>query len=390
VFDVHQIQHYCFNCGKEFPSGFRLRCDLCGGAIDVSYDLEKASLIDSKNPFKRYLDILPIPSEEYSHYMGEGNTRLIHAEELGNALGLTNLYLKLEGDNPTNTTKDRMAAVSLSYLSSLGINEFATSSTGNSSTSYGAYIAHFGGFKAHIFMGLDFIHNYRVEENPNIETHIVNGTFDQASDAAKIFAEKTGILSEGGFFNLGRREGLKLAVLEAYDQFDDSFDWLFQAVSSGMGIFGSYRGIKDYIELGLATHLPRMVCCQQSSNSPMVTAYKSGSPVIRTEDVIPNPRGIAHAILRGNPELAYPYIYKIVRETRGDVEQATLGELLNAMRMVFDLEGVSIGYSGAVALATLVKLAKNGKVGRHEKVLVNITDGRSNIRSKTIWKLWSG
>ena len=85
-------------------------CDACGGLMDVEYDLEGVALRDEGPPAERFFDLLPLLSRDAVIDGGEGNTPCIHARELGARLGLSNLWLKLEGANPTCTTKTARAA----------------------------------------------------------------------------------------------------------------------------------------------------------------------------------------------------------------------------------------------------------------------------------------
>lgn len=112
---------FCYKCGMTYEYQFKLKCNKCLGPIEIQYDYSKVKINNSDNPIKKYFDLLHIPSIEYIHYLNEGNTSLFHAKELGKYLKLDNLYLKLEGENPTDTTKDRMVSVALSYLKVTGI-----------------------------------------------------------------------------------------------------------------------------------------------------------------------------------------------------------------------------------------------------------------------------
>ena len=105
----------------------------------------------------------------------------------------------------------------------------------------------------------------------------------------------------------------------------------------------------------------------------MVSAFEAGSEVIRPEDVVKRPHGIASAILRGDPTRAYPYVRKIVMESGGTFVSVSESEIRDARRTVEELEGVSPCFSASTAVAGLVRLAKKGAVPADHTVLVNLT-----------------
>src|SRR5262249_31290206 len=205
----------CRACGRAYPDGFHPTCD-CGGLVDNIYNLERVRFRSSENPLVRFFDLLPIRSEGNIHWLGDGNTPTLPARALGKLLGLQNLYLKDETKNPTLTTKDRMASVVLSYFEELGVREFACSSTGNSSTSFASGVERAPHFKLHVFVGRDFLHRMNFNSSERIKVYWVkDATFAEAHECAKAFSRQCRkVTGERGFFNPGRREGLKLAFLE--------------------------------------------------------------------------------------------------------------------------------------------------------------------------------
>jgi threonine synthase len=94
--------------------------------------------------------------------------------------------------------------------------------------------------------------------------------------------------------------------MEATDQIPAPIDWYVQAVSSAMGVYGTYKGAKELLALGHISRLPRLLCVQQETCCPMVRAWQAGSETIRPQDIVHKPEGIAKAILRGDPSRAYP------------------------------------------------------------------------------------
>ncbi len=366
---------HCVNCGKKFFKGFVPFCDDCSHMTDVLYDLKRVEIYDSPNPYVRFRDLLPVdnagllPSEA-------GFTPTVHAKNLGKMLGMPRLFLKNETVLPTRSTKDRMADVALPFLYESGVRAFATSSTGNSSTSYAQAITRFSGMKLFLFTASDFRHRVQFERTEQVVHFVLQGaTFVDAFDCARQFAERHHLVPERGFFNPGRREGLKLAWFEAVEQVDSEIDWYVQAVSSAMGVYGTFKGAKELLQLGRIDRLPRLLCVQQEGCSPMVDAWNDGSENIRAGHIVRRPTGIAHAILRGDPSRAYPYVRQFVKESGGGFSKVNESEIREARRMVEDLEGISPCFSASTAVAGVIKNLRNGDFPANDTVLINLTGG---------------
>jgi len=140
-----------------------------------------------------------------------------------------------------------------------------------------------------------------------------------------------------------------------------------------MGIYGTWRGAQQLCGMGLLERLPRLACVQQASCAPMVASWRAGSPVTRPQDVVHEPRGIAEAILRGNPTNTYPHLQAVVRESGGTFESVSEAEILEAQRMLLELEGIEVCASSATTVAALRKMASRQQVRRDEVVFVNLT-----------------
>jgi threonine synthase len=198
-------------------------------------------------------------------------------------------------------------------------------------------------------------------------------SFVQAGDYARGYAARYGLTAEGGFFNPGRREGLKLAFLEANDQAPRPIDWYVQAVSSAMGVYGTYKGARELLHLGMIKRVPRLLCVQQESCAPMVRAFTQGSKEIRPEHRVANPAGIAEAILRGDPTRAFPYVRGIVMDSGGGFVAVSETEIRQARALVEDEEGIQLCFSAAAAVAGVIKRAAEDTSLADAMIVVNLT-----------------
>lgn len=365
----------CSGCQRRYDNQFQPFCESCGSITEVEYDLSKVRLVESDNPYVRFRDLLPVRDRELLP-KDATFTPTVHARGIGKLIGLSNLYLKNETVLPTGTTKDRMAAISLAYLYECGVRRFCTSSTGNSSTAYGYAMrtAAFEDFDMFLFTASDFRDRVQHANRDNIRHYVLeDATFTEAFNYGGTFASLNDCVSEKGFFNPGRREGLKMTWMEAVDQVEQPIDWYVQAVSSAMGVFGTYKGAKELHGIGHSARVPQLLCVQQTACSPMATAWSEGSEVIESKHIVHRPQGIAKAILRGDPTRAYPHIRKIVKESKGEITSVSEDQIREAQQMLFEFEGIRACFSASAAVAGLIQQAKLGRIGADETVLINLT-----------------
>jgi threonine synthase len=214
--------------------------------------------------------------------------------------------MKWEGAHPTGSTKDPMAVVALADMYARGVREFAFSSTGNTTGAFARALLCRPELTAHVFVPAGFPSPPGVP--PNLVVHQVAGDYVEAQRAAGAFCRDGAVVAEGGFASVGRREGLKIAYLEALLAAPRPPTLVVQAISSGMGMLAAGRAIEQLRALGLLAATPRLVAAQQDSCAPMVTAFTAGSPVIRSVDVVPAPAGRAVATRLGDPSASYPYV----------------------------------------------------------------------------------
>lgn len=362
----------CTGCARGLDAGFVPFCPDCGAMTDVSYDLPAVRLRDSPNPYLRFLDLLPV--RDPALLPAAGFTPTIHATRLGERLGMPWLYLKDETGLPTGTTKDRMAAIALPYLAECGVGAFTTSSTGNSSSAYAHAIARVPQLTMYVFTAAAFRHRLTLVPGEQIVDVVMDdATFVEAFEASGTFARRHQLAAERGFFNPGRREGLKLAFLEAAEQVPRTIDWYVQAVSSAMGVFGVDKGARQLHTLGLIDRPPRLLCVQQESCAPMVSAWRAGSEVIRAGDIVHRPTGIAQAILRGDPTRAYPHVRRITQHSGGTMVAVSEAEIRESRDLVAELEGIRVCFSAATAVAGLIRARSDAEVPLKDTVLVNLT-----------------
>lgn len=374
-----RTHHACIRCAAAaHPHSFR--CDRCDGAVDAFHDLaavRSARTTNGASPLRRFAGLLPIGGEQ--GWLGEGNTPCWESSELAEDLGITRAFLKDESANPTGTTKDRIASVSVAWMLEAGIDEFVLSSTGNTAEAYARAVGLTPGIRMHAFVGREFAERVNRTAEPRVTLHLVDGNYSTATAAAATYARQKGLHAEGGFFNYVRREGVKLAYLEAFDAIPGRVDYIFQAISSGLGLLAAYKGALEYVKLGRLTQVPRIAGVQESTCSPMTNAWDRGATTLGVQHTVTNPVGIAQAILLGDPYASYPYVAEVCTDTGGHLVRVTDKEIREARELVYQWSGADVCNASAAAVAGVRASSRAGRIERESTVLIMLT-GRDRPR----------
>ncbi|MBV1855860.1 threonine synthase [Catellatospora tritici] len=354
------------------------RCPECAGALEPRYALTGMVRHDHPDPEQVYFDLLPLTSRDFLDSGVTVRTPCRPAPRLGEAIGVPGLWIKDESQQPTRTTKDRLASLVTAVLRQFGVKEFVGSSTGNSSTALARAVRMDPTMQAWFFCGKDFVANHDIPDDSRTVLTVVDGSYVDATAEARRYAAAEDIHLDAGFFNWARREGLKLAYLEAFDAMDRTPDVVVQAVSSGMGMLAAHKGAREYLAMGELSHMPAFLMVQEESCAPAARGWQEGRTELSDVHRIENPRGLATAILLGDGAPYYRYLHSIAADTGGAIVSAARPDLVTARRMLSELEGIDVCYASAAAIAGVRDRAAAGLIRPDETVLVNLT-GRSRM-----------
>lgn len=366
----------CFECNREFPSnetGFR--CKNCNGLLEAKFEVigrKAPNWGDRQLSVWKYRELLPIENRESVVSLAEGGTGLHFCRRLGSELGLKNLYVKNEGENPTGSFKDRGMTVAISKAKELGKKKVLCASTGNTAASLAAYSARAGmectvlvpkGKVAGGKMLQVIMHGAKVTE--------IEGDFDKALEDALKMSARDKELYLMNSINPYRLEGQKTIAFEILDQLDQAVpDAVILPVGNGGNISAAWKGFSEFQQLEIVKNRPRMIGIQAEKAAPIVDAVKNGRDKIApTKD----PQTIATAIRIGSP-VNWPKVLTAIRESEGTAETVTDREILEAQKELAILEGIFVEPASAASIAGLKKLAEQGKIDSSETV-VCVTTG---------------
>src|SRR2546423_4190449 len=366
----------CAACGTRHEAR-RLHnlCVECGKPLLVRYDLQVASRPLTKESLKgrradlwRYVEVLPVGHEENIDSLGEGFTRLLRAEALGESLGLSELYIKDESQNPTQSFKARGMAAAVSMALELGARKLAVPSAGNAAGALAAYAAR-AGLEAHIFMPSDTPRANVVEcEQTGARVTLLDGLITDCGAEVARRKEAEGWFDVSTLKEPYRVEGKKTLGYELAEQLDWELpDWVIYPTGGGTGLIGMWKAFDEMEAMGwIDEKRPRMVTVQAAGCAPIVRAFEEGK---RTADEFPNAATVASG-LRVPRAIGDFLILDALRASGGTAISVTDEELIAATREIGAAEGLFVAPEGAACLPALKKLIASGEVGAHEQVVL--------------------
>ena len=307
-----------------------------------------------------YADRLPEHVRTHVVTLGEGGTPLVPAPALGRMVG-AEVYLKVEGMNPTGSFKDRGMTTAISAAAAHGAKVVVCASTGNTSASAAAYAVAAGMTCAvlvpdgKIAMGKlsqAVAHGARLLQ--------VDGNFDDCLVAARKLAEAYPVELVNSV-NPDRIEGQKTGAFEIVDVLGDAPDIHCLPVGNAGNITAYWRGFTEYAADGPATQLPAMWGFQAAGSAPIVL----GHPV-------DEPDTIATAIRIGNPA-SWQQALAARDESGGLIDAVTDEQILAAHRILASRVGVFVEPASAAGVAGLLMMAEQGRVPAGARITITVT-----------------
>jgi threonine synthase len=309
---------------------------------------------------EEYRDRLPVEANTPVVTLREGGTPLVPAYVLSEMTGCE-VWLKVEGANPTGSFKDRGMTMAISRAAQDGARAVICASTGNTSASAAAYAVRAGMICAVLVpqgkialgkMSQALVHGARILQ--------VDGNFDDCLELARGLSEAYPVALVNSV-NPYRIEGQKTAAFEIVDALGDAPQIHCLPVGNAGNITAYWKGYREYHADGLSTRLPRMFGFQAAGSAPIV----NGAPV-------KNPQTIATAIRIGNPA-SWEQAVAARDESGGRIEAVTDRQILAAYRLLAGKEGVFVEPSSASSVAGLLLARENDWLSAGLQVVCTVT-----------------
>jgi threonine synthase len=317
----------------------------------------------------RYADFLPA-DPAFAVDINAGFTPLIRAKNLGEHLGLKNLYIKNDCANPTWSFKDRVVAVAATKAREFGFDTLACASTGNLANSVSAHAAR-AGLDAYVFIPSDLERGKIVGSLVYGATLVaIDGNYDDVNRLCSELADKY----RWAFVNINMRpyysEGSKTLAYEVAEQLGwRAPEHVVAPMASGSLYVKIWKGLQELAKLWLIDSVQtKMSGAQARGCSPIVTAYEAGTLNVRPV----KPKTIAKSLAIGNPADGY-YALKVMEESGGFGVASDDDEIVDGIKLLAESEGIFAETAGGVVVAGLKKLALEGKVAADEVTVAYIT-----------------
>ena len=357
----------------------KCRTDNMISNLSVRYDYAKIGSILSKDAIKKetgniwkYKALLPVEDTEHMISLCEGLTPLIFCRNLGKNIGIDQLYVKDESRNPTWSFKDRSCCVGVAKGLDFHATVITIASTGNHGAAAAAYSAR-AGLTSVIFT---------VREIPKVQltlmqiygSKVVQGTFEGRWELMGRCVRELGwyplstytlTMPTGNPYTV---EGYKTIAYEICEQLNwTSPDKVLVPVSHGEGLFGIWKGFKEFHELGLIDRVPRMVSVEPEAKACLAeAARKKLSYPIR----VPVKPTVAFHI--GSSLCSYQALWTI-KDSDGRATTVTEEEIIEAYLLLPKSEGIWSEPSSAATVAAAKRLRRDGSIDRDEVVVCVLT-----------------
>ncbi|MDI6785227.1 MAG: threonine synthase [bacterium] len=295
----------------------------------------------------KYRGFLPVNENTPIVTLNEGNTPLIFASNLSSYLGNDlKVCLKYEGLNPTASFKDRGMTMAVSKAKEEGSQVIMCASTGNTSASAAAYAAK-GKLKCVVLIPQGAIALGKLAQALIYGALVlaIKGNFDEALSLVLEITNNYPVTLVNSL-NPFRIEGQKTGAFEICDVLGEAPEYHAIPVGNAGNITAYWMGYKEYKKCGKIDALPKMIGFQAAGAAPIVEGR-----------IIEDPKTIATAIKIGNPA-SWKRAEAARDESGGVIEKVTDEEILEAYKLLANLEGIFVEPASAASIAGVIKKNK--------------------------------
>ncbi len=371
----------CIDCGKEIAAAPDVTvCPECGGLLDIIYDYDALKQDVSKDTFARrgeptiwrYAELLPVYPQVAAKMIDEGllvgNSPLYQADALAKEVGVAQLFVKDDGQNPTASMKDRASAMAVAKALEANRKVIACSSTGNAASSLAGNAAR-AGLQTYIFVP-ERAPKGKIAQLLIFGAHVfcVKGDYAATFRLSARAIEKFGWYNRNAAINPYLLEGKKTVAFEIAEQLGWQVpDFVAMSVGDGCSIAGLWKGFFDLYKVGLIKNLPRLISVQARGCCPINTAYATGKPLEPMEE-----NTVADSIAVGvprNPKKALAAI----KASEGIAVNVSDEEIFAAMRLLGRTTGVFGEPAGVAALAGVIRARQMNLIPKNCSVAYVVT-----------------
>jgi threonine synthase len=375
VATLRLLPQRCRLCGTESEAAAIATCDECLGPLEPLYPVHRVlpdrEDISRRSPnLWRYREWLPFDGEPV-HSRDTGFTPLSEAPRLAARLGVARAWIKNDSvSQPTLSFKDRVVTTAINAAHALGLDTIGCASTGNLANAVAAHAAR-AGLAAWIFVPAN-LEREKIIATAVYNPHLVRvrGNYDDVNRLCTQLADRFG----WGIVNVNLRgyygEGSKTVGFEIAEQLNWRLPTAVIAPMAGGSLLTKLRkAFGEFLAAELVSGpLPRLYGAQASGCAPIVRLLERGGTLIEPEI----PDTIAKSLAIGNPADGQ-FAVKAMLETGGWGAKVSDAEIVAGIRLLAETTGIFTETAGGATVAGAVNLARDGKLGKDDEIVICIT-----------------
>ena len=360
----------CTNCGTDYGlDRMNYTCDRCFGLLEViHHDIKDTCIDGNREGVWRYKPLIyPGIEDKFIVTMGEGNTYHHRSQKVSQWVGMDEIFMKQEGNNPTGSFKDRGMTVAVSEARRLGAEATICASTGNTSASSAAYSA-MGGLTSYVLIPQGNVSRSKLAQAVAYNSKVVNvpGDFDRAMDTLRQAVKTNPGLYMMNSVNPWRLEGQKSITFEIVEKLDQ-VDFISVPAGNLGNTAAMGKALSELKSIGALDEIPRIISVQAEGANPFYRFWKG-----MTKSVVPvKADTIATAIKIGNP-VNWKKAIKAINFSNGIVTSVSDKEIMSA-KAVIDASGIGCEPASAASVAGVRKLLQEGSLDRKDRVVSVLT-----------------
>ncbi len=363
----------CKSCHTEHKTlSLSAKCQKCNSLLEFKPIYEKEEPISFDGPLTlwRYNTLFPIIKEANRLNWNEGGTPFVKATNLSGDLGISNLFLKDETKNPTNSYSDRSTSLILSYALEMQFKSVICASNGNSGASTAAYAARSP-------ISCKIIVPKKVALGKLAQMYIYSDNISESGeflDESIAFSEE--ICVKEGFFQatpeinplaIEAQATIAYEIIETTKD-ENIPDWVIVPMGSGGLLASIWKGFRTFHELDLCDKLPHIIGVQAAGCAPLVEAYEKNQPIMPV--ISPNTNAFELCVKHpywGNEALV------AIQDSNGLAIAVTDEEIIAAEKTLARSEGIFAESASSATVAGLQKLIANGTIEKSDNIVCIIT-----------------
>ncbi|MCW4049223.1 MAG: threonine synthase [Candidatus Bathyarchaeota archaeon] len=357
----------CLQCGDMYTVATpEAVCKSCGGILEYKLTGNEKPRFNGPITFWKYKPVLPKMTRTVS--LGEGGTPLQKAGRLAESLGVNNLWLKNETRNPTNSFKDRSAALIISDAFSRGYDNIICATNGNHGASISAYAAR-------VDLNCNLIVPKAVDLGKLAQMMIYDAkiveagnTIEEAIERARKMESEMGWYQATTELNPLATEGLKTISYELVEQ-NGVPDWIIIAMGSGATLHAVWKGFNEMQQLGIIDHKPHLIGVQAKGCSPITQAFLDG-----TEKPVKTGKGDTEAsAIRVSEPIYGELALQALKDSNGLAVSISDEDMIQAGKEIARYEGIFAEPASAAPVACIKTNEVKEVIGKDDNVVCLVT-----------------